>query len=288
MRVVLDFDEYQLLRLGNRMKLESWNNIILARPEPQAIWDCDFSDYNVDAIYTRSNTGGGSWQVNNPSFPHDFVIRYHDYSFKLKLMGFKHTGLFPEQAVNWNLLEKIIKDANRPLKVLNLFAYTGASSVVALKSGASVVHVDSSRGMVDWARENVLLNHLENNDIRFIVDDCVKFVKREIKRNNHYDIILMDPPSFGRGSKHEVWQIEKDLFNLVNLCCELLSDKPLLFLVNSYSTGLSKTVIEDVLKLTVLKRYDGDIVSDEICLPVKDSNLYLPCGMTTYWQSVKK
>ena len=283
MRLVNDFKDYELLDLAHKDKLERWGNLILARPDPQVIWDEEKSDLwnKADAKYTRSNTGGGSWQIINPKMPNEFTVKYQDLAFKLKLMGFKHTGLFPEQAVNWNLIRDLIRNENREVKVLNLFAYTGAATVAALKEGASVVHVDSSRGMVDWAKENVKLNNLEDRKVRFIVDDCLKFVKREIKRGNKYDIILMDPPSFGRGSKHEVWQVEKDLYNLVKLCSELLSDEPILFLINSYSTGLSKTIIEDILKIII--KIDGSILSDEIGIPVKNSNLILPCGMTTYW-----
>ena len=199
-------------------------------------------------------------------------------------MGFKHTGLFPEQAYNWNLIRRKIKEANRPVKVLNLFAYTGAASVAALSAGAEVVHVDSSRGMIDWAKENVKSSGLEDKPIRFLVDDVVKFVKREIRRGNKYDIILMDPPSFGRGSKNEVWSIEEDLFNLVDLCSELLSDDPLLFIINSYTTGLSMTVLENILRLTVNKKKEGTISSDELGLPMKDSNLILPCGIYARWE----
>lgn len=199
-------------------------------------------------------------------------------------MGFKHTGLFPEQAYNWQLIAEKIKNAHRHVKVLNLFAYTGAASMAALKAGAEVVHVDSSRGMVDWAKENVNASHLQDKPIRFIVDDVVKFVKREIRRGNKYDIILMDPPSFGRGSNGEVWDIEKDLFNLVNLCTELLSDEPLLFLINSYTTGLSQTVLTNILSLTINQKYPGKISSDELGLPMKDSSLILPCGLYARWE----
>ncbi len=287
MRTVDDFHEYQILDLAHKEKLELWGKIKLVRPDPQVIWEEE--EYhnlwnNIDAHYKRSNTGGGNWEVFNPNLYDKFIIHYHDLAFNLKLMGFKHTGLFPEQATNWNLLKEVIEQAKRPLKVLNLFAYTGASSVVALKSGASVVHVDASKGMVDWAKENVYLNHLEDKPIRYIVDDCLKFVKREIKRGNKYDIILMDPPSFGRGNKHEVWSIEKNLNELINLCTSILTDNPVLFLVNSYSTGLSMTIIEDLLKKTILKKYPGLISSDEIGIKVKNSNLILPCGMTTYWK----
>ena len=286
MRCVNDFKEYQILDMANGEKLESWGNIILQRPDPQIIWPTKTYPNlwkDVDAIYRRSNTGGGSWHIIK-NVPPVFEVKYHDLTFCLKLMGFKHTGLFPEQAVNWNLLEKTIKESNRPLKVLNLFAYTGAASIVALSAGASVTHVDSSKGMVDWAKENVNINHLQDKPIRFLVDDCLKFVKREIRRGNKYDIILMDPPSFGRGSKNEVWTIEKNLYELVDACTELMNDDFKLFLINSYSTGLSKTVLENLLQMTVNKRQKGHISSDEIGLPMKNSPYILPCGCTAIWQ----
>ena len=286
MRLVEDFMEYQILDMAHGEKLESWNNVLLIRPDPQIIWpDETFKDLwkDADAIYHRSKSGGGEWEVRkNVSNP--FYAHYKDLTFCLKLMGFKHTGLFPEQATNWNLLRETIQKENRPLKVLNLFAYTGAASVAALSAGASVVHVDSSKGMVDWAKENVKANHLEEKPIRFIVDDCLKFVKREIRRGNKYDIILMDPPSFGRGSKKEVWNIEEDLYELVLACQELMSNRFVLFLINSYSTGLSKTVLENLLKITINKKQVGKISSDEIGLPMKNSSLVLPCGVTAMWQ----
>ena len=219
--------------------------------------------------------------------PNSWVICYHDLKFNLKLMGFKHTGLFPEQAYNWNVLRNSIKKADRKVKVLNLFAYTGAASIACLKEGASVVHVDSSRGMIEWAKENVKLNHLEDASVRFLVDDVRKFVKREIRRGNKYDIIIMDPPSFGRGAKQEVWNIETDLDNLIKDTAELLSDDPLLFIINSYTTGLSKTVLEDILYLRVNSKFKGLISSDELGLPVKDSNLILPCGLYARWERQK-
>ena len=251
----INFPEYKILDTSDGMKLESWNGIKLLRPDPQIIWnDKDKTLWsNVDAKYIRSNKGGGEWQIFNKNMPDRFQIHYDDLTFNLKLMGFKHTGLFPEQAYNWTMLRQIIKD-KKDVKVLNLFAYTGAASVACLSSGASVVHVDSSRGMIDWAKENVYSNNLEDKPIRFIVDDVVKFVEREIRRGNKYDIILMDPPSFGRGSNKEIWNIETDLFNLVEKCTQLLSDDPLLFLINSYTTGLSMTVLENVLNLTVGKK----------------------------------
>lgn len=288
MKIVNDFNEYQILDMSEGMKLESWNGKELLRPDPQIIWsNKEHSEYwnKVDAIYHRSNKGGGSWEVINKRLPESWQVHYQDLTFNIKLMGFKHTGLFPEQAYNWNLIREKIKKANRKVKVLNLFAYTGAASVAALSAGAEVVHVDSSRGMVDWAKENVKSSGLEDKPIRFLVDDCIKFVEREIRRGNKYDIILMDPPSFGRGSNGEVWDIEKDLFNLVSRCSEILSDDPILFLINSYTTGLSMTVLENVLSLTVNKKHQGIISSDEIGLPMKDSNMILPCGIYARWEN---
>lgn len=284
----INFPEYKILDTSDGMKLESWNGIKLLRPDPQIIWnDKDKTLWsNVDAKYIRSNKGGGEWQVFNKNMPDRFQIHYDDLTFNLKLMGFKHTGLFPEQAYNWTMLRQIIKD-KKDVKVLNLFAYTGAASVACLSSGASVVHVDSSRGMIDWAKENVYSNNLEDKPIRFIVDDVVKFVEREIRRGNKYDIILMDPPSFGRGSNKEIWNIETDLFNLVEKCTQLLSDDPLLFLINSYTTGLSMTVLENVLNLTVGKKYDGYINSDELGIKEENSNIILPCGIYARWEKEK-
>ena len=286
MKLVNDFTEYQILDLNNGNKLESWNGVILNRPDPQVIWKKEETSIwlKADAIYDRSNTGGGKWNIKK-NIPSSWVINYHDLKFNLKLMGFKHTGLFPEQAYNWNLIREKLKSVNREIKVLNLFAYTGAATIAALKEGASVVHVDSSRGMIDWAKENVKLNHLENASVRFLVDDVRKFVKREIRRGNKYDIIIMDPPSFGRGSKNEVWNIENDLDDLIKDTSELLSDNPILFLINSYTTGLSKTVLEDILYLRVNSKFKGVITSDELGLPVNNSNLILPCGIYARWES---
>lgn len=284
----IELDEYKILDTKDGMKLESWNGIKLLRPDPQIIWTKKKNNYwsMIDAKYTRSNKGGGEWQVFNKNMPNKFQIHYNDLIFNLKLMGFKHTGLFPEQAYNWNMLkQKIIGKKN--IKVLNLFAYTGAASIVSLSSGASVVHVDSSRGMIDWAKENVISNNLSDKPIRFIVDDVVKFVEREIRRGNKYDIILMDPPSFGRGANKEVWDIEKDLYNLVEKCTELLSEEPILFLINSYTTGLSMTVLENILRLTVGKKYDGFISSDELGIKTIDKDIILPCGIYARWEKEK-
>jgi len=290
MKLVRDFTDYQILDMSEGMKLETWNGKELLRPDPQIIWNNkkhpEYWD-KVDAIYHRSNKGGGSWEIKNNKLPDSWQVSYKDLTFNIKLMGFKHTGLFPEQAYNWNLIRDKIKKANRKVKVLNLFAYTGAASVAAASAGAEVVHVDSSRGMVDWAKENLRSSNLEDKPVRFLVDDCLKFVKREQRRGNKYDIILMDPPSFGRGSNGEVWDIEKDLFPLVQECMEILSDDPILFLINSYTTGLSKTVLENVLYLTINKKNKGYISSDEIGLPMKDSNLVLPCGIYARWEKEK-
>ena len=290
MKCVNDFKEYQLLDMANGMKLESWNGIKLLRPDPQIIWkDKQKPELwnNIDAIYTRSKTGGGMWDIKNPRLKNAWQIHYQDLTFNLKLMGFKHTGLFPEQAYNWNVIREKIKSTNRKVKVLNLFAYTGAASMAALKENANVVHVDASRGMVDWAKENVKSCKLEDGNIRLLIDDCLKFVKREIRRENKYDIILMDPPSFGRGSKSEVWNIEDSLYELVNLCTQLLSDDPLLFIINSYTTGLSKTVLEDLLYITVNKKCVGIISSDELGIKMENSSLVLPCGVYARWEKME-
>ena len=284
MQVVDDFKDYQLIGMSNGQKLEKWGKYYLLRPDPEIIWKSKLDESIVDAKYNRSNSGGGSWNIIK-NIPSSWQIKYKNYTFNLKLMNFKHTGLFPEQAYNWNYLDKKIKDSKRDdVKVLNLFAYTGAASVAALGAGASVVHVDSSRGMVDWAKENVKSSNLEDKPIRFLVDDVLKFVKREIRRGNKYDIILMDPPSFGRGASGEVWDIEKDLFDLVTLCKELLSNDAIMFLINSYTTGLSKTVLENILNIVLVKDLGGTIFSDELGIKQENSNIVLPCGIFARWE----
>ncbi len=275
MKVVKDFKDYEIIDASLGMKYERWGNVYLLRPDPLVMWDSKLETSKLDAIYHRSNKGGGYWE--NKRNINTFNVSYKDLKFNLKQMGFKHTGLFPEQAINWDFLRSKIKD-KKDVKVLNLFAYTGAMSVAALKEGASVVHVDSSRGMIEWAKENVKLNNLEDRPIRFLVDDCIKFVKREIRRGNNYDVIVMDPPSYGKGANGEIWSLEKDLFNLINLCQELLSDTPILFMVNSYS-GLSPQVLENILKLTN-KNKNVNIYSYEIGLPITKNDLVLPCGIT--------
>lgn len=282
-----DWKDYEIIDCSNGEKLERWDNIKLLRPDPQIIWDNGVlkDKYNdINAIYIRSNKGGGHWK-NLRKTPERWIVTYKDLKFNIKQMGFKHTGLFPEQAVNWDFMMDKIAKSKRNIKVLNLFAYTGGATVACLKAGASVVHVDSSRGMVDWAKENVSLSNLQDRPVRYIVDDVVKFVKREIRRGNKYDAIVMDPPSYGRGANGEVWDIEKDLYPLVELCMEVLSDKPLFFIINSYTTGLSKEVFTNILKKTIATKYDGDIYSEEIGLPIKNSDLVLPCGICSRYSS---
>lgn len=288
MLMVKDFEDYEVIDASLGMKYERWGNYYLLRPDPQVIWDHGNLEEKyagkIDAVYYRSNQGGGSWH-NLRKLPANWQIHYRDLTFQIKQMGFKHTGLFPEQASNWNFMIEKIKNSGRPIKVLNLFAYTGGASCACLKAGASVVHVDSSRGMVDWCKENVKSCGLEEKSIRYLVDDVVKFVKREIRRGNHYDAIIMDPPSYGRGTNGEVWNIEKDLSSLVLLCVELLSDQPLFFQINSYTTGLSSTVLDNLLTLTVQKKYSGVISCGEVGLPITQDDLILPCGIYGRWES---
>lgn len=275
-----NWNDYEILEMKNGMKKERWGNIILVRPDPQIIWN-DLSNFsNYDAIYHRSDKGGGYWEYKKDLKP--WEIKYKELTFNIKTMGFKHTGIFPEQAYNWDYMINKIKNSNREIKVLNLFAYTGAATVACLYAGASVCHVDSSKGMVDWAKENVKSSNLEEKSVRYIVDDVIKFVEREIRRNNKYDAIIMDPPSYGRGANGEVWDIEKDLFKLVSLCKELLSDKPLFFIINSYTTGLSSKVLENVLRMVITN--DGKYTSGELGLPMKNSELVLPCGIFGRWE----
>ena len=282
MNIANDWKDYELLEMKNGMKKERWGKYILVRPDPQIIWNDDSNFNGYDAIYYRSNKGGGHWEYNK-KLDDNWQVKYKELTFNIKPMGFKHTGLFPEQAVNWDYMIDKIKNANRPIKVLNLFAYTGGASVACLYAGASVCHVDSSKGMVSWAKENVNSSNLSDKPIRYIVDDVVKFVEREIRRGNKYDAIIMDPPSYGRGANGEVWDIEVDLFKLVNLCTEILSENPLFFLINSYTTGLSSKVLENILKLTIKNK--GKITSGEVGLPLKDSDIVLPCGIYARWES---
>ena len=280
-----EWKDYEILDMSNGEKLEKWGNIYLIRPDPQIIWQEKTKPElwkKAHGHYHRSNKGGGEWEFKK-KIPASWQIHYKDLTFNLKPMGFKHTGLFPEQAVNWDFMMEKIKKARRPIKVLNLFAYTGGATCACLKAGASVCHVDSSKGMTQWAKENVESCGLKDAPVRFIIDDVIKFVQREIRRGNRYDAIVMDPPSYGRGANGEVWNIEDSLYKLVELCTQVLSDNPLFFLINSYTTGLSSTILANVLSLTI--RQKGKVSCGEIGLPMKDSKLILPCGIYGRWES---
>lgn len=286
MDVANNWKDYEILDMANGEKLERWNHIFLVRPDPQIVWTKKAFEEKwdkVNAKYNRSKTGGGSWEYKD-KLPSNWQVKYEDLIFNIKPMGFKHTGLFPEQAINWDWMIDKIKREKRQIKVLNLFAYTGGASVACLSAGASVCHVDSSKGMVSWAKENVLSSGLENKPIRYIIDDVSKFVSREIRRGNSYDAIIMDPPSYGRGANGEVWQFEKDIYQLVELCVNVLSDNPLFFLINSYTTGISSTVLKNILEITVNKKYKGNSTSGEVGLPMTDSKLVLPCGIYGRWE----
>lgn len=275
--LISNWQDYKIIKASNGQKLEKWNNIKLLRPDPIVMWNIgDILENECDAVYYRSNTGGGYWK-NIKSIPAYWQIKYNDLVFNIKQMGFKHTGLFPEQAVNWERMIKKIKESGRKdVKVLNLFAYTGGATVACLSAGASVVHVDSSKGINDWAKENVKSSGFENRPVRFLVDDVKKFVQREIRRGNKYDAIIMDPPSYGRGSNNEVWSIEKDLDVLLQSCKEILNDNFLFVCVNTYTANLSLLTLENILKV----HFNNNIKVDEIALPIENSNLYLPCGIT--------
>ncbi len=285
MNIATNWKDYEILDMANGEKLERWGEYTLIRPDPQIIWkEKTYPEKwkRANATYTRSKTGGGAWNYKN-KLPAAWQIKYKNLIFNIKPMGFKHTGLFPEQAVNWDWMIEKIKNAKRPIKVLNLFAYTGGATVACLSVGASVCHVDSSKGMVAWAKENVISSKLNEKPVRYIVDDVIKFVTREIRRGNTYDAIIMDPPSYGRGTSGEVWQFEENISELVELCTKVLSNKPLFFLINSYTTGISAEVLGNILKIN-LKRYKGKISSGEIGLPMKNSNLILPCGIYGRWE----
>lgn len=285
MNLASDWNDYQILDMANGEKLEKWNNVTLVRPDPQIIWKQKTYPEKwkkADAKYSRSNTGGGAWNYNK-KLPSAWQVKYKDLVFNIKPMGFKHTGLFPEQAVNWDWMINKIKSTNKEIKVLNLFAYTGGATVACLSAGASVCHVDSSKGMVSWAKENVTSSGLQDRKVRYIVDDVVKFVNREIRRGNKYDAIIMDPPSYGRGTNGEVWKFEDNIYDLVELCSKVLTDKPLFFLINSYTTGISSMVLENILKLNIHAK--GKFSNGEIGIPMQNSNLVLPCGIYGRWES---
>lgn len=286
MRIADGWQDYELLDCSTGERLERWGDIILIRPDPQIIWKSPKKHpmwRNAHARYLRSSTGGGRWEIMKKT-PDAWSIDYRDLTFNVKTMGFKHTGIFPEQAVNWDLMTRLIKEAGRPVRVLNLFAYTGGATIACLKAGAQVVHVDASKGMVAWAKDNAAASGVADRPVRWIVDDCIKFVNREIRRGNKYDIIIMDPPSYGRGPGGEVWKLEDEVYGFVGLCSELLSDDAIMMLVNSYTTGLSPAVMEYILGCTVAPRFGGRVSGSEIGLPVSATGMTLPCGASAIWQ----
>lgn len=281
--------DYELIDTSAGERLERWGNVVLIRPDPQIIWDTPKKNPmwgSADAKYIRSSSGGGSWHVFK-SVPPVWKINYNSLTFRLKTMGFKHTGIFPEQAVNWDLLTEKIRASGRKVKVLNLFGYTGAATVACLKAGASVCHVDASKGMVAWAKENAAASGVADRPARWLVDDCMKFVAREHRRGNTYDGIIMDPPSYGRGPGGEIWKLQDQIYDLVNECLPIMSPLPLFFMLNSYTAGLSPAVMEYILGVLVSGKFGGKVFSDEIGLPVTETGLVLPCGSTAYWQAGK-
>lgn len=285
MRTVNDFYDYELIDADNGQRLERWGDIILIRPDPQVIWNEGQRDSRwnkAHAVYHRSNSGGGYWETLK-KVPDVWNINYNDLVFRLKPMGFKHTGLFPEQAVNWQLAQKLIGEANREISVLNLFAYTGGVTLACLKAGAKVTHVDASKGMVNWAKENAVVSGVADKNVRWLVDDCIKFVKREIRRKNKYDAIILDPPSYGRGPNGEVWKLEQQLFDLLCDIGKILSDKPLFIFLNSYTGGLSPTILNYMVKSCITPDKAGNVYTEEIGLKVTKRDIVLPCGNTTIW-----
>ncbi|MDE5964775.1 MAG: class I SAM-dependent methyltransferase [Eubacterium sp.] len=286
MRYSTQWKDYELIDCSCGEKLERWTREILIRPDPQVIWKSEKEHrlwYQPSARYNRSRTGGGKWQVFK-RMPDAWQVRYKDLTFNIKTMGFKHTGLFPEQAVNWDYTRKLIRESGRDeVKVLNLFAYTGAATVACLKEGASVVHVDASKGMTQWAKENAKLSGVDGEDVRWIVDDCMKFVQREIRRGNRYDIVILDPPSYGRGPKGEIWHLEDSIYDFVKLVSQVLSDNPIMVLLNSYTTGLSASVMKYILDDVITKEKGGKVEADEIGLPVTSNSQVLPCGSSAIW-----
>lgn len=286
MRFSSAWKDYELLDCSCGERLERWGKVTLIRPDPQVVWQTPKTNpywRKADAVYHRSNTGGGQWEIRS-RIPDRWEIGYRDLTLNVKTMGFKHTGVFPEQAVNWDYVSDLIRRETRRVKVLNLFAYTGAATVSALKAGAEVVHVDASKGMVQWAKENALSSGVIDRPVRWIVDDCIKFVQREIRRGNRYDILIMDPPSYGRGPGGEVWKLENEVYHFVELCREVLSDNPLGVLINSYTAGLSPAVMQYILGALIVPQFGGTVESEEIGLPVRQTGLLLPCGATAIWK----
>lgn len=286
MRYSNDWKQYELIDCSGGERLERWGKELLIRPDPQVIWQTERQHplwNKASARYFRSKTGGGQWEQYRDMPPH-WQVPYKDLTFLIKTMGFKHTGLFPEQAVNWDFTRSLIRAAGRPVKVLNLFAYTGGATLACLAEDAAVVHVDASKGMVAWAKENAAASGLDGRNVRWIVDDCIKFVQREIRRGSRYDVIIMDPPSYGRGPGGEVWKLEEELYGFVELCAQLLSDDPIMVLLNSYTTGLSASVMQYILSAVIGRKLGGKVHADEIGLPVTDSGCVLPCGASAIWQ----
>ncbi len=287
MRTVEGFKDYELIDADGGERLERWGDVILIRPDPQVIWNTNRKNKlwnNANAIYHRSNSGGGYWEKLK-NVPDVWNVSYEDLTFRLKPMGFKHTGLFPEQAVNWSLAKELIKKADREISVLNLFAYTGGATIACLSAGASVTHVDASKGMVQWAKENAVASGVADRNVRWLVDDCLKFVKREIRRGKTYDAIIMDPPSYGRGPNGEVWKLEQQLGELLEETGKLLSDNAIFFFLNSYTGGLSPTILNYMVKLHIAKNRGGEIFTDEIGLKITEKGISLPSGNTTIWKS---
>lgn len=286
MWIANNWKDYEVIDCSQGEKLEKWGGYTLVRPDPQVIWNTPKTDTgwkNMNAHYHRSQKGGGEWEFFD--LPQQWTINYKTLKFNLKPFSFKHTGLFPEQATNWDWFSQKIKEANRPVKVLNLFAYTGGATLAAAAAGANVTHVDASKGMVAWAKENAKSSGLDEAPIRWLVDDCVKFVEREIRRGNKYDGIIMDPPSYGRGPKGEIWKIEDSIYNFVQLCTQILSDDAIFFLINSYTTGLAPSVLSYMISTEIVKKWGGYVDAKEIGLPVKNTGLVLPCGASGRWSS---
>ncbi len=284
MWIAKNWKDYEVIDTSGGEKLERWGDYLLVRPDPQVIWDTEKKHpgwKQRNGHYHRSNKGGGEWEFFH--LPEEWTISYKELTFHLKPFSFKHTGLFPEQAANWDWFSDLIQNAGRPVKVLNLFAYTGGATILAAKAGASVTHVDASKGMVNWAKENAASSGLADAPVRWLVDDCVKFVEREIRRDNHYDAVIMDPPSYGRGPKGEIWKIEDNIYPFLKLTAKLLSDNPLFVLLNSYTTGLQPAVLSYMMNTVYRKSFGGRVEADEIGLPVTESALVLPCGASGRW-----
>ncbi len=290
MRAADNWKDYRLIDASEGDRLESWSGIKLVRPDPQIIWKTQKANPGwraADAVYHRSQKGGGEWEYKR-KLPQSWTVNYGKLTFIIRPTGFKHTGLFPEQAVNWDAMADMIKSAQRPINVLNMFAYTGGATLACAAAGASVCHVDASKGMVQWARDNAEKSGLSDRPIRWIVDDCEKFVEREIRRGRKYDAVVMDPPSYGRGPSGEIWKLEDSVYDLVELTAKVLSDKPLFFLLNSYTTGLSPSVMAYILGSVLTKRFGGEVSADEIGLRVEETGMVLPAGSTAIWKNTNK